>query len=156
MSDTPLTKYLKLLRKEHGYTQDDIARKIGTSRANYGHYETGRLTPSNDVLYKISVIYDIPLTKLVKLSGVYNEPVGFSIESLFKEDAATPDLDKLYSDFLQKCVNMSKEELIKWFTTNDQELVFYYHMLSERDKRLVMYFLKLLILNKDSSNKKKK
>lgn len=39
-------KYLKLLRKEKKYKQDEVAEFLGIKRQAYSHYETGRNIPT--------------------------------------------------------------------------------------------------------------
>lgn len=59
-----LGKKIQKLRKEAGYTQEQLAEKIGVSRAYMGYIEQGRNTPSLEVLGKISKHLRISLSKL--------------------------------------------------------------------------------------------
>lgn len=54
-----LPEYLKQLRKACHYKQKDIALQLHISRQTYSHYETGRIRPSVNILYKIAKLYGI-------------------------------------------------------------------------------------------------
>ena len=41
------------LRKQRGYTQEEIAEKLGISRSAYANYEHGRNEPSLEMAIKI-------------------------------------------------------------------------------------------------------
>lgn len=59
-----LGKKIQKRRKEVGYTQEELAEKIGLSRAYMGFIEQGRNTPSLEVLEKIAKHLKIPLSQL--------------------------------------------------------------------------------------------
>lgn len=59
-----LGKKIKKLRKEAGLTQEQLAEKVGVSRAYMGYVEQGRNTPSLEVLEKISKVLKVPLSQL--------------------------------------------------------------------------------------------
>ena len=59
-----LGKRIKKYRTEKGFTQEDLADKVGVSRAYMGYIEQGRNTPSLEVLEKISKILKTPHSKL--------------------------------------------------------------------------------------------
>lgn len=44
---------LKQLRKEHGYTQKELAKLLGVSASSIGMYEQGRREPENSLLTKL-------------------------------------------------------------------------------------------------------
>ena len=45
---------IKALRAKHGFTQDDMAERLGMNRANFSNYERDVATPPADTLAKIS------------------------------------------------------------------------------------------------------
>lgn len=49
-----LGKKISKIRKENGITQDELAYKVGISRAYMGYIEQGRSVPSLHVLEKIA------------------------------------------------------------------------------------------------------
>ena len=52
------------LRKEKGWSQPDLAKKIGTSGAIIGRYERGDMTPSVEVARKIADAFEVTLDYL--------------------------------------------------------------------------------------------
>ena len=40
-----LSRTLKKLRKNCGYTQKEVAKELGVDRSTYAYYETGKTTP---------------------------------------------------------------------------------------------------------------
>lgn len=55
---------LKLLRAEHGFTQEDLASTIGVSRQAINALETERHDPSLDLAYKIAAAFKIPVEQI--------------------------------------------------------------------------------------------
>ena len=55
---------LKALRKENGYSQADLAKRLQISRASYFNWENGKTKPNWDTLIKMSNIYNIPIGML--------------------------------------------------------------------------------------------
>lgn len=53
-------KHLKELRIKQGYTQSDIAKILGISRAAYTNIENGKREPDFDTLNKLSDIFNVP------------------------------------------------------------------------------------------------
>jgi transcriptional regulator with XRE-family HTH domain len=47
------------LREKHGLTQEDLAGKIGISRASLSHYETSRREPDYDTITKIATLFRV-------------------------------------------------------------------------------------------------
>ena len=156
MSDTPLSQYLRLLRTQTDYTQDDLAQYLGVTRSTYSHYENARLMPPTDSLYKLSAFYKISLSKLVRLSvlssGKGNESLK-AAEYVISDEDMEFQFEKLYQEFLDECSDMSPSQLNKWATIEDREIVHYYHQLSGHDKRLMYYFMKIALL-KDSRERR--
>lgn len=52
---------LKMLRKERGLTQSQVAEKIGQERSTVACYENGSRKPAVDVLEKIASLYGVTL-----------------------------------------------------------------------------------------------
>ncbi|MBO0846563.1 MAG: helix-turn-helix transcriptional regulator [Nocardioides sp.] len=47
------------LRKEHGWSQAELAAKIGGDAAQISRYENGRITPSADVIGRLAEVFDV-------------------------------------------------------------------------------------------------
>ena len=58
---------LKILRKKQGYTQAQLAEKLGVKRSLIGAYEEGRAEPKLSTLVNIARLFDISLDQLITL-----------------------------------------------------------------------------------------
>lgn len=56
---------LKTLRTERGWSQAELADKIGSDARQVSRYETGRVAPSLDVLARIGEVLDVTIDHLV-------------------------------------------------------------------------------------------
>lgn len=55
----PLGERLKQLRQEHGWSQADLAAKIGTDPGQISRYENGKMTPSAEAVVRLAQILDV-------------------------------------------------------------------------------------------------
>lgn len=53
-----LPEKLKILRLKYGYSQKQVATKLGVSPSIVSGYETGERTPSTDILLSLSYLYN--------------------------------------------------------------------------------------------------
>ncbi len=56
---------LKLLRKQYNFSQEEVAKKIGTSQSNYSKYEKGDLDLSISQAIRLSKLYNISVDELI-------------------------------------------------------------------------------------------
>ena len=56
---------LKESRKKHGFSQEEIAKKLNISQSNYSKYERGDIEPNINTLIQLSNFYKITLDDLV-------------------------------------------------------------------------------------------
>ena len=54
-----LPERVRDLRKEHGWSQGELAGKVGADPAQISRYENGRITPSADVVVRIAEVFDV-------------------------------------------------------------------------------------------------
>ena len=57
---------LKLLRKKYGYTQEQIAEKLGVSRQTVAKWERGECLPDIENVIALSDIYEVTIDELVR------------------------------------------------------------------------------------------
>lgn len=69
-----LTKRLKNLRGKT--TQEEVAGRIGISRARYSHYENGRSEPDTETLNKLADYYDVSVDYLLGRTDDPNETLN--------------------------------------------------------------------------------
>lgn len=60
-----ICKRIKEFRSKKGFTQEDLAEKVGVSRVYIGYVEQGRNTPSLEILEKISKSLGIKITEIL-------------------------------------------------------------------------------------------
>lgn len=58
-------KKLKEFRKEHGYTQDELARVLGVSNKTISSWESDRTEPTIGVIERLANLYGINKSDLV-------------------------------------------------------------------------------------------
>ena len=96
---------LKMLRKERGLTQSQVAEKIGQERSTVACYENGSRKPAVDVLEKLAHLYGVTLDyfseksdsdimlQLLAQSSEFFKSVGISEAD---KDAAYMEIMSLY------------------------------------------------------------
>lgn len=66
---------LRQLRESHGYTQKDLAKKLGISASAVGLYEQGRRKPNNNILKSLSEIFEESIDSLLGLTNNFNTQI---------------------------------------------------------------------------------
>lgn len=64
---------LKELRKQFGFTQEQVAEKVGVQRAVYSHWENGVAHPSNDLMLKCADLFNVTVDYLLGRKGAKKE-----------------------------------------------------------------------------------
>jgi putative transcriptional regulator len=59
---------LQALRSEHGWTQADLAKRVGVSRQTINSIETGRFEPSLGLALKLARLFDKPVETIFRLT----------------------------------------------------------------------------------------
>lgn len=59
-----LKNKLEQIRKQHGITQEQLARKLEVSRQTIGSLENGRYNPSILLAFKISKLFNISIEEI--------------------------------------------------------------------------------------------
>jgi transcriptional regulator with XRE-family HTH domain len=60
---------IQALRKEQGWSQQQLAKKVGTSGPIVGRYERGEMTPSVEVAKKLAAAFGVTLDFLADDTG---------------------------------------------------------------------------------------
>lgn len=63
---------LKKLRQDNNLTQEELAKKIDTSRSNIANYENNKNMPSVEILNKLSKLFNCSTDYLLGKSDVRN------------------------------------------------------------------------------------
>lgn len=72
-TDETIGNRIASLRKQKGYTQNDLAEKIGIQRTLVSDYEIGRLHLSDDMIIRFSLALEISSDKILGLSKLIKE-----------------------------------------------------------------------------------
>ena len=136
MDMTRLSKRLKELRKVNNYTQDYVAEVIGTTRQTYSHYETGRRKPSTETLYTLSGLYNISVDDLLHLLVDIDRSIYYEAPS---PSQSSDDL----SAFLEYFNDPKNQRKYHYHTNLEKELLYYFQMISDHDKKEIIEFTKI-------------
>lgn len=60
----PIGERIKTLRKEHGWSQGELADKAGADARQVSRYENGRITPSLDAAMRLAEAFNVSLDYL--------------------------------------------------------------------------------------------
>jgi putative transcriptional regulator len=63
-----VTNRLRVLRAERGWSQGDLAERLGVSRQSVNAIETGRYDPSLPLAFRIAELFDLAI------EGVFTSP----------------------------------------------------------------------------------
>lgn len=59
-----LSKILKKLRENCGFTQQQVADTLNIDRSTYAYYETGKTTPDINTIIKLAKIFNVSYTEI--------------------------------------------------------------------------------------------
>ncbi|MEB6255301.1 helix-turn-helix domain-containing protein [Mammaliicoccus sciuri] len=60
-----ISKQIKDLRKQHNYTQEDLAEKLNTSRQTISKWEQGISEPDLNMLMQLSLLFSVSTDYLI-------------------------------------------------------------------------------------------
>lgn len=86
-----LAERVKHMRNEHGWSQGDLAERIGADPAQISRYENGRITPSADALIRLAETFDVSCDYLL-LDDAPRRPFRSPEDSLGDRLAALGEL----------------------------------------------------------------
>ena len=64
---------LRELRKSRGYSQDKVAREIGSNQMTVSSWEVGSRMPSINTISHIADTFHVPVSSLISLESIGNE-----------------------------------------------------------------------------------
>jgi HTH-type transcriptional regulator, competence development regulator len=109
-----LTKRLKNLRGKT--TQEEVAGRIGISRARYSHYENGRSEPDTETLNKLADYYDVSVDYLLGRTDDPNE----TLNNKGSNSSSLDEINKLVKEYgieqfgffdIEKWKDLSQEDI---------------------------------------------
>lgn len=108
--DVTLGEYLRYLRTEHGYTQQDIADKLGIHRSTYTYYENGKTEPNLDIVKKLTEIYNIPADDIIMNNKSRSEIVADTKLTLAPARKSKAPLTNVENELIEKFRDLNTEE----------------------------------------------
>ncbi|MBE6814407.1 MAG: helix-turn-helix domain-containing protein [Ruminococcaceae bacterium] len=136
MNNNLLPQKLKELRKAHGYTQDYIASVCDVARQTYSHYETGKRTPSSEILFKLAGLYNVSVDDLMQIT------INLDRNVYYDAPPPTQSSEDLES-FLRYFNNPKNQKKFQMFSNLEKELFYYFEKISETDKKEIIEFTKI-------------
>jgi len=80
------------LRKERGWSQAELAHKIGADAGQISRYENGRITPSADAIVRLAEVFDVT-TDYLLIEDAPRRPLRSPEDVLGDQLAAIATLD---------------------------------------------------------------
>lgn len=65
-----LSDNLHMLREERGWTQDDVAQRLGVSKMAVSNYESGKRYPKSETLEALADLFNVDMDFLIGRSPV--------------------------------------------------------------------------------------
>lgn len=100
---------LKKIRQDNDLTQEDLAKKINTSRSNIANYENDKNMPSIDILEKLSKIFNCSIDYLLGKSDIRNLEEIKNIKHANSSGLNTDGLDNEDLEELQRQIDYIKK-----------------------------------------------
>ncbi len=91
MNMQKMGKYIVKLRKEKGWTQQQLAEQLSVSPQAVSKWECGESVPDIDILDKISMIFNVTIDSIIKNQGSENFVFEFGIGILPYIDMSKED-----------------------------------------------------------------
>lgn len=74
MNDFEFGNYIYELRRKSGYTQAELAQKLGVTNKAVSKWETGKSKPTTDTLRKLAALFGLSIETLFEQSGAKHRP----------------------------------------------------------------------------------
>lgn len=79
-------KQLRGLRELHGYTQNEVAKKLYVDRTTYAWYELGAVQPQIDTLVRLAELYGVSVDFLLGVSKEWSvKELAFQLYQFFEQ-----------------------------------------------------------------------
>jgi transcriptional regulator with XRE-family HTH domain len=115
MSTQTIAANLLRLRKERGFTQEELAETADISRGAYRNLEKGRAAPRTDTLKALSEALEVPLKELLAPVEALSNVRFRSLKRLKSRDQVLAEVTRWLRDFadLEKLTNESHNHSLK-------------------------------------------
>ena len=134
-----LSRVLKNLRENCGFTQQQVANILNIDRSTYSYYETGKTVPDINTVIKLSKIFNVSYTEMFEYEEKKYSPKFSDISSVDKDIILKYGRKGNYQIY-----DLSKDE---------QEIIMGYRLLSKENQNKILK--EIYLQTKEISNRNK-
>lgn len=109
-----VAKYLSYLRKEHGYTQEELSEILKVSRQAISHWECGASMPDVHILLALSKLYDVTINEILEPEVRSGKIENFEELQRLSEKEVDVIRDYVNAETLVKAYIGTSPENAKW------------------------------------------
>lgn len=103
MDLSKIGKFISELRKEHGFTQEQLGEKIGVSNKTVSRWETGTYLPPADTLLILSELFNVTINEILSGKRLSKEEYRDAAEENLKQSIKTSSFSlKEKMDYFKK------------------------------------------------------
>lgn len=124
MNTNLVAKYLSYLRKQHGFTQEELAEKLKVSRQAVSHWECGESIPDVAVLLDLSKIYEISINEILEPKGISGKVGCFEDMQKLTEKEASFIRASVSAEVLVKAYMGTSPDNARWMEKYIKEVDF--------------------------------
>ena len=99
---------IRAIREENGWTLEEMARKLGTTKQALSYYERGMRTPKVTVAAKFAEKLNVPLETLIGIDAIEVEPIQNNEPKTQEAKILAKGIDKLPPKQREQALNVIK------------------------------------------------
>lgn len=121
-----LAENIKRLRKEKGWSQAELAEKVGVHLTHINRIETGKYNPSLETVIELAGIFEVPLDYLVHSTDGSLEEIKLQDQSFAQRIKLLNSLDEEDRHVINKVIDamLTKKRMLELLTKNEEELIY--------------------------------
>ena len=93
---TALARQIHNFRRDRGWSQPELAEKVGSSATMIGRYERGEMTPAVDVVAKLAEVFGVTMDHLYNGDGPADAVSDKAMAERLKTFGSLPDADQAH------------------------------------------------------------
>lgn len=124
MNTKLVANYLQYLRKQHGYTQENLAEKLKVSRQAVSHWECGETIPDINVLLELSKLYEISINHILEPDRITGKLESFEALHTLTEKELAYMRESVTVETLVKAYMGTSPENGKWMEEHLKDIDF--------------------------------
>ena len=130
MNTKLVAKHLAYLRKNYGFTQEELSEKLKVSRQAVSHWECGESMPDINILLELSKLYDLSINQILEPDVISGKLESFEGLHILSGDEITFLREFVSVEILVKAYMGTSPDNAKWMEKNMKDIDF----LAERAK----------------------